>query len=47
MAKDYTIVTEVPGHRGSKEQLARLYYRYHFILQFYKNQEVLFSEAHA
>ncbi len=41
MAKDYTIVTEVPGHRGSKEQLARLYQRYRFALQFCKDKEVL------
>ncbi len=41
MAKDYTIVTEVPGHRGSKEQLARLYQRYRFALQFCQDKEVL------
>lgn len=41
MAKDYTIVTEVPGHRGSKEQLERLYQRYRFALQFCKDKEVL------
>ena len=41
MAKNYTIVTEVPGHRGSKEQLERLYQRYRFALQFCKDKEVL------
>jgi len=41
MAKDYTIVTEMPGHRGSKEQLERLYQRYRFALQFCKDKEVL------
>ena len=41
MAKNYTIVTELPGYRGSKEQLARLYQRYRFALQFCKDKEVL------
>ena len=41
MTKDYTIVTEVPGQRGSKEQLARLYQRYRFAQQFCKDKEVL------
>lgn len=41
MAIDYTTVTETPGIKGSKEQLARLYQRYHFALQFCRDKEVL------
>jgi len=41
MAEDYTIITELPGNKGSKEQLSRLYQRYRFALQFCKDKEVL------
>lgn len=41
MAEDYTTVTELPGHKGSKEQLTRLYQRYRFALQFCKEKDVL------
>ena len=41
MEEDYSIVTELPGFRGSKEQLERLYQRYRFALQFCKDKEVL------
>ncbi|HVN96740.1 MAG TPA: class I SAM-dependent methyltransferase [Syntrophorhabdaceae bacterium] len=38
---DYTIVTELPGARGSREQIARLYARYGFASEFCKNKDVL------
>ncbi len=38
---DYTTVTEVPGAKASKEQLARLYHRYHFASQFCVGKDVL------
>jgi len=38
---DYTIVTELPGYKITREQLARLYQRYRFALQFCKDKEVL------
>lgn len=41
MERDYTAVTETPGVKASKEQLARLYQRYHFALQFCRDKEVL------
>ena len=41
MEENYTSVTELPGNKGSKEQLARLYQRYHFALQFSKEKDVL------
>lgn len=41
MEEDYKIVTELPGHKGTKEQLTRLYQRYRFALQFCKDKEVL------
>ena len=41
MVTDYTIVTETPGIKASKEQLARLYQRYHFALSFCRDKEVL------
>lgn len=41
MVTDYTTVTETPGIKASKEQVARLYQRYHFALQFCQDKEVL------
>ena len=41
MGIDYTIVTETPGLKALKEQLERLYQRYHFALQFCRDKEVL------
>ena len=41
MTTDYTTVTEIPGIKASKEQLARLHQRYHFALQFCGDKEVL------
>lgn len=41
MRIDYTTITELPGDKGSKEQLARLYHRYHFASLFCKNKDVL------
>jgi ubiquinone/menaquinone biosynthesis C-methylase UbiE len=41
MTENYTTVTEIPGYKGSKEQLARLYQRYRFAQQFCIDKEVL------
>jgi len=41
MKEDFTIVTELPGNKITREQLLRLYQRYHFALQFCKDKEVL------
>lgn len=41
MEVDYTTVTELPSDKIAKEQLARLYQRYHFASQFCKDKEVL------
>ncbi len=41
MGTDYTTVTEVPGAKAPKEQLLRLYHRYHFASQFCKGKDVL------
>jgi len=41
MEEDYSIVTELPGFKGSKEQLTRLYQRYRFARDFCKDKEVL------
>ena len=41
MRADYTTVTETPGIKASREQLARLYQRYHFAVQFCRNKKVL------
>jgi len=41
MLEDYTKVTELPGYKITKEQLARLYQRYRFALKFCKDKEVL------
>ena len=38
---DYTTVTELPGNKASREQIARLYQRYHFACQFCKEKDVL------
>lgn len=41
MPTDYTSVTETPGVGASREQVARLYQRYRFALQFCKDKDVL------
>ncbi len=41
MSENFTSVTELPGQKASKEQLSRLYNRYHFALQFCKDKDVL------
>jgi ubiquinone/menaquinone biosynthesis C-methylase UbiE len=41
MQTDYTAVTETPGIMASKEQIARMYQRYHFALQLCHGKEVL------
>ena len=41
MIENYTIVTELPGYKASKEQFARLYQRYRFALNFCKEKKVL------
>ncbi len=41
METHYTSVTELPGRKASKEQLVRLYGRYHFASQFCKAKYVL------
>jgi len=41
MAMGYATVTELPGYKITREQLARLYQRYRFALQFCKDKEVL------
>lgn len=41
MADNYATVTELPGNKGQKEQLERLYQRYHFALPYCKDKEVL------
>jgi len=38
---DYSTVTELPGHKITSEQLARLYQRYRFAQQFCKEKEVM------
>lgn len=38
---DYSTVTEIPGNKISKEQLTRLYHRYHFASLFCKGKDVL------
>ncbi|MBM2832907.1 MAG: putative methyltransferase [Candidatus Brocadiaceae bacterium] len=37
----YSLITESPGLKASKEQVARLYQRYHFARQFAEGQDVL------
>ena len=41
MGTHYTTVTELPGMKASKEQLARLYQRYHFASKFCDGKYVL------
>jgi SAM-dependent methyltransferase len=38
---DYSVITESPGLKATKEQLARLYQRYHFASEFAKGKDVL------
>jgi SAM-dependent methyltransferase len=38
---DYTIITERPGIRASREQLERIYQRYHFALPWCKGKSVV------
>ena len=38
---DYTTVTELPGHKVSKEQIARLYHRYRFASRLCEGRDVL------
>jgi len=39
--RNYTIVTELPGGKASKEQIERLYHRYYFASQFCQGKDVL------
>jgi 2-polyprenyl-3-methyl-5-hydroxy-6-metoxy-1,4-benzoquinol methylase len=41
LATDYCTVTELPGSNATKEQLARLYHRYHFAAGFCEGKDVL------
>jgi len=41
MAIDYTTVTEMPGLKASREQLAMLYTRYAFAAKFCDGKDVL------
>jgi ubiquinone/menaquinone biosynthesis C-methylase UbiE len=41
MTTNYYAITEYPGLKASKEQLARLYHRYHFALDYAGNKDVL------
>ena len=38
---DYSAITEIPGVKGSQEQLARLYQRYHFARELGEGKDVL------
>ena len=38
---DYSLITELPGLRASREQVARIYQRYHFATQFATGKHVL------
>jgi SAM-dependent methyltransferase len=38
---DYSTITETPGLKATREQLARLYQRYHFAAQFAQDMDVL------
>lgn len=38
---DYSTVTEIPGIKASREQIARLFHRYHFALPYCKYKDVL------
>lgn len=39
--KNYHSITEIPGLKASKEQLARLYHRYHFALSYAGDKDVI------
>ena len=39
--EEYITVTEIPGIKASKEQITRMYHRYHFSSSFCKGKEVL------
>ncbi|MEA3560877.1 MAG: class I SAM-dependent methyltransferase [Candidatus Omnitrophota bacterium] len=41
MGIDYSAVTEVPGNKVSREQLERMYHRYHFASQYCGDKDVL------
>jgi ubiquinone/menaquinone biosynthesis C-methylase UbiE len=41
MTIDYSTVTEVPGDMATQEQLARVFQRYRFAMDFCKNRDVL------
>ena len=41
MATDYSSITEVPGLRASKEQIARLYHRYFFAQDYIESKDIL------
>lgn len=41
MAVDFTCVTEIPGNRATKEQLLRLYHRYHVAGRYVVDKRVL------
>lgn len=41
MKIDYTTVTELPNYKASREQLARLFHRYHFASLYCQDKEVL------
>lgn len=41
MAIDYTTVTELPGNRITREQMARMYSRYHFASKFCGGKDVV------
>ncbi len=38
---DYRTITEIPGDRGTREQLERMFHRYHFASNFCEGREVL------
>ena len=41
MGIDYSSVTEVPGHKVTNEQLARMYHRYRFAVEFCNGKDIL------
>lgn len=41
MTSDYTIVTELPGGRASREQISRLYHRYRTAVPYTEGKDVL------
>ena len=38
---DYSSITELPGSHATREQLARLYHRYHMAAQYTLNKRIL------